>query len=137
MKKIMNNLEKYNLKLIDNNQYKEERKKLYFQKEALNNLINDLNKQIKNIDTQLDETKNISMEIGVDISEKCKIKDLKINDKILFISYMNGYGIFEGIYERNDGYASVKDIKVVYHPNNINSCSHRVGFDEIIKIVKT
>lgn len=131
----MNNLKKYNLNLIDNNQYKQEREELYFQKETLNNMIKNLNTQIKTIDHKLEQTKNISMEIGVDISENFNINDLKINDKILFISYNNGYGIFEGIYERNDGYASVKDIKVVYHPNNINSCSHRVGFNEIIKII--
>lgn len=131
----MNNLKKYNLNLIDNNQYKKEKEELYFQKETLNNMIKNLNNQIKTIDNKLEQTKNISMEIGVDISEKFNINDLKINDKILFISYSNGYGIFEGIYERNDGYASVKDIKVVYHPNNVNSCSHRVGFNEIIKII--
>ena len=67
----------------------------------------------------------------------CISLSFSFGDKILFYSLSGGYyGLFEGIYERYEGYASVKDIKLVYHPKNVDGCSHRVGFNEIIKILK-
>ena len=130
------NLKKYNLNKIDNSNYISEKNKLYNERQILQEKIDSLKNEIYNINKKLEDNFDINMEIGVKVKHNFNENELKIGDKILFYSYQHGYGIFKGIYERNEGYASVKDIQVVYHPNNIDWCSHRVDFDCIIKIIK-
>lgn len=129
-------LEKYGFELIDNTEYKLERENLY---KEINNKLKQkdlLLDEIKLMHEKLDNNIDLTKEIGINFEKTFKKENLKINDKILFISSNRGYGIFEGTYERDDGYASVKDIKVIYHQNDIDWCSHRVSFNDIIQIIK-
>lgn len=130
-----NELDKYNLKFIDNSEYNNKRDKLYSRLSEIDNLIKSLNTEYESIRKTLNETKDMSQEIGVDLPQ-FDISDLKIGDTVLFVGYSNGYGIFKGVYERYDGYASIKDINVVYHPNGSTWCPHRVDFKDIIKVVE-
>lgn len=123
-------------KLIDNTEYNIQRENLYKKKKDIDNQIKNLNKELKKIEKDIDTSFNVSMEIGFDVTPDNSVKDLKINDEVIFISYNNGYGIYKGIYERNDGYASMKDIKMIYHPKNIDCCSYRVSFKDIVKIIE-
>lgn len=129
-------LKDFNLKYINNEEYTIEREKLYKIKNDIKKQIDNLNEELKIINDKLTKSQNISMEIGIDVTPDDSVNNLKINDEILFISYSSGYGIYKGVYERNDGYASVKDIEMVYHPKNVGFCSHRVGFKDIIKVLK-
>lgn len=129
-------LNDFNFKLIDNSEYTIERENLFKIKNDIKSQIDDLNKQLEIINDKITKSENISMEIGVEVTPDDSVNNLKINDEILFVSYSGGYGIYKGIYERNDGYASVKDIEMVYHPKNVVFCSHRVGFKDIIKVLK-
>lgn len=133
---MKDNLKNYGLKKIDNIKYVSEREKLKNELEILEEKINICSQQVVYISDFLKNTFNISMELGIDISSDFNKNELTIGDKILFYSYHNGYGIFEGIYAGDEGYASIEDIKVVYHPNGVNWCSYRVDFDNIIKIIE-
>lgn len=146
LKKIMNKfknknpemlkkIEKYNLKVIDNTDYLNKRNEIYNLNKEIEDKISILNKELEKNKKILEDLKDISMEIGIKIVKDFNYKDLKINDEVLFISYAGGYGIFKGIYERNDGYASLKNIEMVFHPKNVSCCSHRVDFKDIIRII--
>ena len=131
------NLEKYGLNKIDNSEYATQRSVKNKRRMYLREQIKIFSEEIDAIDEEQRNTFNISLELGIDLTSSYDINELKIGDKILFYSLSGGYyGLFEGIYERYEGYASVKDIKLVYHPKNVDGCSHRVGFNEIIKILK-
>lgn len=132
----MHKLENYGLKKIDNTHYVSLMTGLYKQRIEIQDKIDELKKSIDSVDVVITQTNNIFLELGIE-KPSYDSNDLKIGDDIIFYSLAGGYyGIFKGKFVRNEGYAEVENIEMIYHPNDCEYCSHRVGFNNIIKIVK-